>query len=49
VYYLHRPTLAKLYTVEEIASTFYTPKSKPWGLFIEGYQKEKEQDKETIR
>ena len=49
VYYLYRPTLAKLYTVEEIASTFYTPKSKPWGLFIEGYQKEKEQDKETIR
>jgi hypothetical protein len=50
VYYLYRPSLAKLYPVEEIATTFYTPKSKPWGLFIEGYETEKANDKkETIR
>lgn len=45
VYYLYNPNLANLYHVEEIASTFYTAKSKPWGLFIQGYRKEKEATK----
>jgi hypothetical protein len=40
VYFQSNRTAANLYTVEEIASTFYTPKSKPWGLFIEGFKKE---------
>jgi hypothetical protein len=30
------------YTVEEVASTFYTPKSKSWIFFVEGFTKVKE-------
>ena len=33
--------LKNLYEIEEIASTFYTPKSKAWGFFIEGFNKVK--------
>ena len=30
------------YTVEEVASTFYTPRSKSWIFFVEGFTKVKE-------
>ena len=40
VYFQSNRTAIDLYTIEEIASTFYTPKSKAWGFFIEGFKKE---------
>lgn len=33
------PNSANLWTIEEIALTYYTPKSMSWTLFIEGMKK----------
>lgn len=40
VYAQVHPWAKDHYSAREIASTFYTPKSKAWGFFIEGLQKE---------
>lgn len=33
------PNSANLWPIEEIASTYYTPKSKSWLFFIDGMEK----------
>lgn len=39
-YFQANKKIIELYELEEIASTFYTPKSKAWGFFMEGMKKE---------
>jgi len=39
-YFEANKRIVELYEFEEIASTFYTPKSKAWGFFLEGMKKE---------
>lgn len=41
-YFQANKNIINLYKLEEIASTFYTPKSKAWGYFVEGFTKELE-------
>lgn len=39
-YFRANERITELYEFEEIASTFYTYKSKSWKFFLEGMQKE---------
>ena len=39
-YFKVHKRILELDEFEEIASVFYTPKSKAWGFFLEGMQKE---------
>ena len=47
-YFQANKNLIEHYELEEIASTFYTRKSKAWGFFMEGMQKEMRLHNEKI-